>query len=462
MGNNDTVRSGTLLFRLATALRGEKGISEYVRALQRAEQRSPAELRAMQQRRLAAMMNHACETVPWYRAHGLAPVRDPAHAFVQLAGWPLLEKAVLQSSPDDLRSSQRYRTTMKSTGGSTGAPVRLWKDADGLARERAVTWRALEWHGVVPGDRCVRVWGTPLTARRRITYWLADAAMNRTRISAFEMQESDYARHLAVLQRIRPTWIYGYSTAIHSFAEWADANGHDLRSLRVRLIVLTAEPSTRAMRQLISRVFDCPVQNEYGAGEIGAFAYSCPHDQLHIFVENVFVEVLDDEGCPVPAGEMGEIVVTDLTNRAMPLLRYRLGDRVRLGEPCACGLPLPTISEVGGRTRDLIVTPRGRKVYGGQIHYHISGIGGRVPGFHQYQFVQTAADRAEVRVVGTRDALARARPLIETFGRTHLDGMTLDVVAVDRIERERSGKLRLVKYELAEAAQTSRGTHAQG
>jgi hypothetical protein len=76
--------------------------------------------------------------------------------------------------------------------------------------------------------------------------------------------------------------------------------------------------------------------------------------------------------------------------------------------------------------------------------------------------VQTAADRAEVRVVGTRDALARARPLIETFGRTHLDGMTLDVVAVDRIERERSGKLRLVKYELAEAAQTSRGTHAQG
>lgn len=438
----------TLIYRAATLVRGEHGLFRYLKELRDVQTLSIGDVAKRQEDRLRWMLEFASRNVSHYRGLFDKDVLSSKPARSALLEWPLLEKSVLQTHPQRLRSPYAGRVAVKSTGGSTGAPVEIIKDADGMARERAATWMALKWFGIGIGDRAVRFWGTPLNSRKRRAYWLADVAMNRRRLSAFEIEGEDFERHWSSLIRYRPVWLYGYSTAIHMFARWIEDRGKPGRELGVRLVVPTAEPITPDMEADIERVFGAPVQVEYGCGEVGAIAYSCKEGNLHLMTENVFVEILREDGTPADVGEQGEVVITDLTNRAMPLIRYRLGDRSSLLPPCVCDLPFPTMDRVQGRARDVIITPKGRRVYGGLISYHMTALARSGSGFRQYQFIQTDEHSVEVRLIVDQEISPALAHSIERFVNENLDGMRVSVRRVDRIERARSGKLRLVQNRL--------------
>lgn len=430
------------IYRLASMLRGESAVYRYLREARGVQHLGPAELARRQGAELARLLAHAAAGSPFYRrTWGGAGAVSGEDALGRLASLPFIDKGDLQRHGAEMCvQPPPGRVATKSTGGSTGEPVRIVKDALGIARERAATWMALEWFGIGMGDRAVRFWGTPLTAGRRLSFALGDLAMNRIRLSAFDLDEEDLSAYWRRCLRFRPRWFYGYASLIHLFAEWIEGRGLDGGEIGLRAVVPTSEPLTTRQRATIGRVFGAPVQNEYGCGEVGAIAYECREGRLHV-MPHLVVEVVTDGGAPAGPGEAGEIVVTDLANFAQPLVRFRMGDRATVGEPCPCGRPFPVLGEIQGRVHDVLYTPAGRRWHGEKVDYLMSGLGG----FRQYQVVQDAADHVTVRLVADGPLPAELPERIRDYVAGRLDGMRATVVQVDRIERARSGKYRIVR-----------------
>src|SRR5690606_14972011 len=133
-----------------------------------------------------------------------------------------------------------------------------------------------------------------------------------------------------------------------------------LESLGVKVVFVTSEMLYPHERNIISQSFQCPVANGYGARDAGFIAHECPAGSMHISAEDIIVELLDDNGQPVAAGQSGEIVVTHLATPGFPFIRYRTGDMAQLAsQPCSCGRGLPVLANVQGRRRDFLVTTAG-------------------------------------------------------------------------------------------------------
>src|SRR5689334_2585309 len=309
----------------------------------------------------------------------------------------------------------------------------------------AASWAHLTNVGVRIGDPSVRFWSIPLRTRAKMRGRLADLAMNRLRFSAFSFDDEHMSNVWTQCMRFRPRWIYGYSSMIDHFARWIEETQRDGRELGLVAVVPTSEPLYDEMRARLERVFGCSVMNEYGCGEVGPIAYSCRAGQLHIVVENLVVEVLRADGTPAGLGDTGEIVLTDLTNRAMPLIRYRMGDIAEVGEPCTCGQQSPTLRRVTGRAYDVVHTPNGRRWNGWQVHYMLSTLQMELGGYRQYQVVQDGPDTLDVRLVTDEPIRPDTERRIASYIAEQLDGMRARVRRVEAVERSASGKLRVVR-----------------
>ena len=215
------------------------------------------------------------------------------------------------------------------TGGSTGEPTRFYMTRAQVERYEAARWRGLSWYGITPGSRSVMLWGNPVelsTQRQRRQRLREGLLKNRRVLSAYALGEERLMHDLARLRRYRPAYLYGYATALAALARLLEQSGQTLR-LPLRAVVSTSETLAEEQARRFSRLFSCPVVNEYGARDAGILAYSCPHGQLHLTAENCLVEVLDPVRLtPLPAGQTGVLAVTDLYSRAQPRLRYLLGD----------------------------------------------------------------------------------------------------------------------------------------
>jgi phenylacetate-CoA ligase len=183
------------------------------------------------------------------------------------------------------------------------------------------------------------------------------------------------------------------------------------------------------------------VTNRYGCEEVSLIACECQrHDGLHVNADGVYVEILRD-GRPADPGETGSIVVTDLTNRAMPLLRYQVGDVAVLSErQCPCGRGLPLLERLEGREADYVVTPAGEMISGISLTENFAL---QVPGIAQFQIVQESVQRFRFRIVRGPDfgpaSLQRLRSLVrERFG----SDVNYQCEYLEQIPPEPSGKYR--------------------
>ena len=347
------------------ALRGEHGVFDAIRRLSAIERLTPEQLRANVERDLRATLQYAAAHCPYYVASWADAEWRNGDALDALSKLPLIDKLTLQRDGAALRASPLpARTTAKTTGGSTGQPVTVLKDRGALASEMAASWRGYGWFGVTRGDRAVRFWGDPFTWKRRMRYIAADFAMNRLRMSAFAFDEQDLERYWQRCLAYAPDYFYGYASMLAGFARHVRTRGYDGRRLGLKVIISTSEVLGGAQRSLLEETFGCPVQDEYGCGEVGPVAYSCEHNSLHVMSANVVLEVLRPDGSAAGRGEPGELVVTDLHNRAMPLIRYRVGDFGAWGDACTCGRPFPRLERIYGREYDFIRGKDGRRFHG--------------------------------------------------------------------------------------------------
>lgn len=434
-----------VILRGIVAARGEGRVFSYVEELRAQQFESAERVTERQQARAEALLRYAAESSPYFGAR----LRTADGNIVALADAPFLTKAVLQAELDELRAHPApAQVTRKTTGGSTGQAVTVIKDRDALAREMAATWLAYGWFGVRPGDKSARFWGAAPTLKRRLRAAAVRFAVRRVNFSAFAFDDADLESYWRRCVSYRPVFLYGYVSMLEAFAEFVNRRGYDGTSLGLASIITTSEVLGEPQRRLLERVFGTRVQNEYGCGEVGPIAYECERGSLHVMAENLLVELRKEDGSIAGPGESGEVVVTDLNNRATPMIRYRVGDFATWGASCTCGRGWPTFSRVWGREYDFVQAPDGRRYHGEFFMYMFEDLKDARTGIRQFQVVQRTADELEVSLV-VPDLTASVRQSVERVFTERLPGMRLTLHQIESIPRAASGKLRLIRNDWA-------------
>jgi phenylacetate-CoA ligase len=415
----------------------------HYRRLRGAQYDPPATVQAGQWAAVRAQLRHAWETVPFYRerfaAAGLRPddVRTPE----DYRRLPVLTKADIRARGAALRSTACDGAGLhrKETSGSTGVPVVVFVDEASHQHKRACTLLADEWSGWHFGERAAKLWGDRGSLRAGWRGWLRNALLERiTYLDTLKVTGAALAEFAAKLRRAPPSLIFGHAHSLYLFAEYARSEGI---TLRPRGVISAAMVLHAWQRRAIEAAFGCPVTNRYGCEEVSLIACECEqHAGLHVNAEGVYVELLRD-GRPVGPGESGSVVVTDLTNRAMPLLRYQVGDgAVWSDRACPCGRGWPLLERVEGREADYVVTPAGELVSGISLTDHFAV---HIPGVAQVQIIQEEVCRFVFRIVrGPEFGPASLRRLRELVAQRFGPAVAFTCEYPDRIPQEPSGKYR--------------------
>jgi phenylacetate-CoA ligase len=428
-----------------SGLRGRKTLS-YLREYERQQWLAPEQIDALQWQKLQHLLRHCWEHVPYYRETwaglGIAApedIRDPAH----YARLPVLDKPTIRANFERLIAGpQRAGLLYKTTGGSTGEPLKFGYTRDSYERRVAIMWRGYGWTGARLGQRTLYLWGTPLGAQKRKDL-LYHGAFNRRMLNAFEMDRTRMAEYADAIDRFRPETIVSYVAPIVEMADWLIASG---RRLHAPLRILgAAEALHDAQRTRIEQAFGAPAYNTYGCREFMLIAAECEHrDGLHVNADHLKVELGHGES----AGGEGprELVITDLHNLGMPLLRYVNGDLATPGHGrCACGRGLPRLARVDGRKLDALRTRDGRFVPGEYVVYAFLG----ATGIRRYQVVQKQLDAFEILIVpdtgfGAGIIEHVRSELVKVVG----DSVALNFRLTDEIPLTPSGKQRVTVSEL--------------
>ncbi|MEV0729274.1 hypothetical protein [Polymorphospora sp. NPDC050346] len=315
------------------------------------------------------MVRHAYHNVPMYRKkYDEAGVDiDSIRRASDIARLPILEKEELIEafphtciadgySPDDL--------TTAVTGGSSGKTVRIAYSEQTMRKRVVTAYRIYDmmmggyrpehvqtyvYTGKYPLD------GLPDGSYRLVHIWTLDALQDAKR----KLLDS------------RPHMLTLYPSRLEDIRRLLGPQ--DVRLLRQNLIVINvkSEMSTQAQRDAWAEFFGVPVLDEYGSEELaGTVAAQCPEKGYHIWEDIALVEVVDEEGRPLPDGETGDLVASCLYNWAMPIIRYRQGDLAALhpaDHPCPCGRKFRQLKSFEGRRNSSFVLPSGRFLSSGYL-----------------------------------------------------------------------------------------------
>lgn len=215
-----------------------------------------------------------------------------------------------------------------------------------------------------------------------------------------------------------------------------------MSDLGIRVAFATGETLYPEQRAVIERVFAAPVANGYGSRDAGFIAHQCPAGSLHLSAEHIVVELIDEEGQPVAAGEKGEIVVTHMATMDFPFIRYRTGDMAVMDDKtCACGRGLPALREVFGRSTDFVRTRSGNTMHALALIYEVRD----KAGVRAFKFVQAEDLSLELLLVAAPELTQEVETSIRAGVLRRMgDDTELTIRHVDEIPPEKSGKYRYV------------------
>ena len=387
--------------------------------------------------------------IPWYRdAHraGRFPA-DQVRSLADLPRLPVLDKEIVRSRPrsllaDDCDPGGMYR---ESTSGTTGKPLTLWwSHSTHQAWFAVFEQRLRHWNGVSRHDRWATLGGQLVVpqGREKPPFWVWNAPGKQLYMSSYHLAPRFLSSYLDEIERRGIRYLFGYASSLDALATHALATRRT--DVKLDVVFSNAEPFFAHQRRRIEQAFGCPTRDSYGMAEIAAAAFECTHGRLHISPDVGIVEVLRDDGTVAAPGEMGDAVYTGLLNRDQALIRYRQGDRLSLAAPeemCACGVAMPLVKEIEGRSDDVLVTPDGRRVG------RLDPVFKTDLGIREAQIAQVAPDHVEIRVVPgdeytDDDGRIMKERLVDRMG-----DVRVSVVLVDSIARSARGKFRAVVNE---------------
>jgi len=365
--------------------------------LLRNQWRSPQALRELQDEKLQRLVRHAYDRVSYYRRLLDEAGVDPSdvRGVDDLERLPLMSREDLMGLPPQesvARGLEPGRCRQATTSGSTGIPLTIRHRRWDLTRMNLAWGRAYFAHGLKPWQRMVTFSGQKKIPEDRPWYERLGLLRRRT-LSTWD----DPEQWLELLHAWQPQALSGYVMTLKLLALAIQARPEI--GWRPQVVFQSSGLLDEASRRFLQGAFDCKIVDIYGSAEGGCIAWECDVcPGYHVSADMVLVELLRD-GRPVPPGEEGEVVITNLHSYAMPFIRYRQGDVGRwAGEGTVCGRGLPVMAVVEGRLGDFITLPSGK-----QLSPH-----------HFFIALDTAAGVARWRLV--QESLARLRVEVVTGG----------------------------------------------
>ena len=413
----------------------------YLYKLRKNLELEPSSLREMQNRKLRAMLKHAYENVPFYhRKFCNAGIRPSDIKTVEdLGKVPITTKSEVQTVSRDefwAKNVDKKECVERMTSGSTGIPLTVAIDKTAINFQTALWVRAYLENGWKPWHKMVRIADPRNVPLRR--YWFQRLGLMQPKlISVFDNAQTQ----LSIIRSYKPDIIRGYPSCLEVLAHFCKDNGMRVKPFR---IFTCAELLDKTARNTIELTFETELFDLYVSEEFGLMAWECSeHSGYHTNAEGLVVEFVKNGEVSAP-GERGEVVCTDLINRAMPLIRYNIGDvGVATNEQCSCGRTLSVMKILEGRTGDFLTTTEGRIITPIVFFpYPFED----VTGIKQFRVVQQENDRLVIMLVIRGDKFNKQilekaeRNLKDLFG----EGMRVEFQFVEKIDRDVTGKLRKI------------------
>ncbi len=404
----------------------------------------------VQWRMFREVLAHAFTTVPFYRelSHrtGLTPgdFRD----FSDIVKLPILDKEMIRRDPVHFCSAPvlAQGAFVLHTSGTTGTALTIYADKESRRRHYAFWTRLRHWFGVRPGLKRATVFGRIICRAdsNKPPFWRYDAVGRNLLMSSYHLSETNLPAYAAKLAAYKPAEVIGYASSVFLLAKYLVANpGHGIAP---KVVFTTADKLQPHFRPIIQQAFGCPVIDQYGCAEMATFVSQREDGKYLVHPEHGFLEVLDGDDRPANSGETGEAICTGFINRAMPLLRYRLGDRITMTESIAGpDNRVPIFAEIEGRRDDILYSPDGRPLG------RFSPIWKVVDGIYETQVIQKSLSVLDINIVV--DPEFRADPSRQSTLETEIrkrtgSEMTINFHYVDSIPKNSNGKFKTVVSEV--------------
>lgn len=407
---------------------------------------NPERLAAFRDERLQQMIRHAYRTAPFYKKLMDDARVKPADIRTEkdLLKLPPITKQDIQLNYDSIISStfREDECLVRTTSGSSGKMLRVLWETDSFWNRLSMYYRCLSMIGYTPFKKLL--YFLPVPEKSGFTFGLF-RQMGLEPKTPFE----EIRKHLLAF---KPQILAIYPSYAVDLANYLSRD--DIKKIGIEAISLNSEMILPHDRADIERKFNCKAYDEYSSVEMGFIASMCKQRKNHVFTDNVILEILDADGHPARPGERGEIVLTSLTNYAMPFIRYKIGDYSHFVENgrCSCGLPFPVIGPIEGRKDDSFTLHNGTQIPAWKIYEVVErpleefGMDKLVlTDFYMVQRKHDLADFYYVKGPDFEDSyLSKLHSGIDTlFG----NQLTVHVNATDNIDRVKTVKRKYIHRE---------------
>jgi phenylacetate-CoA ligase len=383
--------------------------------------------------------------VPYYRdleSKGVFSL-DNIKSLNDIEQLPILSKEIIRNTPY-LFISERFRRRELSpikTSGTTGKSLTVFVNKESRRQEYAFFSRFKEWAGIDDSQENVTFAGRTIVApeRDKPPFWRYNQKMKNHLFSSYHLSQKNLRDYFEKLKSIQPHFIDSYPSSIYTIAKFMYDN--DLSGIHPKAIITSSETLLGFQRDLIETVFGCRIYDQYGAVEQVIFVSQCEHGKYHIHPEFCYVEFLRSDGSHARPGETARLICTGFINKAMPFIRYDIGDTAVLAmdQSCDCGRHFPVIEKIIGRSDDILVMRDGRQVGRLSPVFKVS------PSIKEAQVIQEDYDRITLNIVPG-----------QTFEKNHVEAIVyelkkrvgaeanIQIQIMDSIPRTSAGKFRAV------------------
>lgn len=356
--------------KIHDAITGTNIVSSY-KILKITEKYSKSELEKLQTEKLKKLIKITYDNNQYYKEifdqKGISP--NDIKGINDIGLIPISDKQMFRQAGSKVFSISDLRhVKIGKTGGTTGVPLKYLKDQHTRSVGWAAYYRWYDWMGIDNSDRSISFWGARRVINNRsiinVYHRLLNKIDHHLSLNSFDINDNNLPMIIQKIIKHKPVFISGYLSAILQVAYYLKEN--NIKIIGTKTVSTTTETLLPPYRKIIEEVFNCPVYDQYGCGECGSIAFECNyHSGLHVSSEHCIVEIVDDNGEKCEYGKIGNVIVTDLDNYAMPFIRYKNGDTAKMiNERCDCGINSPIIAAITGRSADTVTLKNGSKVHG--------------------------------------------------------------------------------------------------
>ncbi|MBC8146662.1 MAG: phenylacetate--CoA ligase family protein, partial [Bacteroidetes bacterium] len=346
----------------------------------------------------------------------------------------------------------RKNTYIANTSGSSGHPFFFAKNKEAHAMDWALIKNRYNWHGLKLDSKQARFLGVPLEITSKIKEKIKHYIINRVLFPVFDMSDNALEKFTKKFIKTKFEYIYGYTNSLVLFARYLLGKNIILKNIcpTLKCCITTSEVLTVDDRKILSSAFGVRVINEYGSSETGQMAIENDRRDWMLSEENTYFEVLNDELDKVNGTDYGRIVVTDLDNKAMPFIRYKIGDIGVISKELPENGKNRKLEKLLGRENDTLFLPSGKKSPGLTFYYVSRSILESSGVLKEFIIRQTALDTFVFDIVSDRDLFDAEVKEIENKMDMYLEpGLKLEVHRVPKIDRPPSGKIKHFYSELS-------------